>query len=186
MYDDDDDQARDQNRCSAEHPEPGTFVQARQSQRRAVRARTRKQGCRAQQAVKASAREATLMRRSARQRVGDAHEQQALVLLQAGGCVILARQLQCVAGEIDLVVRDADTLVFVEVRARASSRFGGAAASVGPGKQRRLILAARWCLASLTHRYFGGIAPPCRFDVVAFEPSGVRWYRDAMRPVQDK
>ncbi len=106
--------------------------------------------------------------------------------MEQAGCIVLARQLQCPAGEIDIVVREGDTLVFVEVRMRASTYCGGAAASVDSGKQRRLIRAARWCLGRLTRQHFGGVVPPCRFDVVAFEPAGMHWYRDAIRPGQDK
>lgn len=71
-------------------------------------------------------------------------------------------------------MREADgTLVFVEVRQRASARFGGAAASVGPAKQRRIIFAARWFLARLPQ------PPACRFDVVALEGPRIEWIRAA-------
>lgn len=65
-------------------------------------------------------------------------------------------------GELDLVMRDGDTLVFVEVRYRASEDFGGAAASVTPAKQRRLVRAATRYLAA--HPACARL--PCRFDVV--------------------
>ena len=82
-------------------------------------------------------------------------------------------------GEIDLVMLDGGTLVFVEVRYRASERFGGGAASVTPVKQRRIILAAQRFLQS--RRQF---APrPCRFDVVAIGSENGRpvmnWIRRA-------
>ncbi len=71
-------------------------------------------------------------------------------------------------------MRDADgTLVFVEVRQRASARFGGAAASVGAAKQRRIIFAARWFIARLPQ------PPACRFDVVAIEGPCLKWIRSA-------
>ena len=77
-------------------------------------------------------------------------------------------------GEIDLVMRDRDgTLVFVEVRRRASAAFGGAAASVGGVKQRRLVFTARHYLARLPQQ------PPCRFDVVALEGGTIEWLRAA-------
>lgn len=96
-----------------------------------------------------------------------------------------ARGLQCVttnwrahfhkqAGELDLVMRDADVLVFVEVRKRSSRTFGGAAASVTYAKQLRLIRAAQAYLARLH-----GPMPACRFDVVAFEAEGINWIRNA-------
>ncbi len=77
-------------------------------------------------------------------------------------------------GEIDLILREPDgTLVFVEVRARRRSRFGGAAASVSLAKQRRLVFAA-------TH-YLRGLRtwPPCRFDVVALDGAHLEWLRAA-------
>ena len=73
-------------------------------------------------------------------------------------------------GEIDLIVRAPDgTLVFVEVRQRSRSDFGGAAASVGAVKRRRIIRAAQHYLMRLP------VWPPCRFDVVSLEPDGVHW-----------
>ncbi len=77
-------------------------------------------------------------------------------------------------GEVDLILRDADgTLVFVEVRARRDVMHGGAAASIGAIKQRRLVFAAAHYL-----RRFGS-PPPCRFDVVAIDGGVVRWLRAA-------
>ncbi|TPW14504.1 MAG: conserved protein of unknown function, UPF0102 [Acidimicrobiaceae bacterium] len=75
---------------------------------------------------------------------------------------MIDRNWRCAGGEIDLVVRDATTVVFVEVKARFSDRFGPAAAAVDLRKQRRLRIAAvRWLEAHPGHR--GAL----RFDVVA-------------------
>ncbi len=97
--------------------------------------------------------------------LGDAAEDAALHHLQAQGLRLLQRNFRTPGrggGEIDLVMRDADgTLVFVEVRRRRDDRHGGAAASVGAVKQRRLVWAARHYLARLPQW------PPCRFDVVS-------------------
>jgi putative endonuclease len=95
------------------------------------------------------------------------------------GARVLARNLRCKAGEIDLVVKERETLVFIEVRQRRSSRFGGAAASVNRNKQRRLTLSAAYFLPGLTRRYFQGIAPACRFDVICIEMSGMTWIKQA-------
>jgi putative endonuclease len=77
-------------------------------------------------------------------------------------------------GEIDLILREPDgTLVFVEVRMRAGSAFGGAAASVGPAKQRSLVFAAQRYLA----RY--AVPPACRFDVVAIDGTSLDWLKGA-------
>ena len=84
-------------------------------------------------------------------------------------------------GELDLVMLDGDTLVFVEVRYRASSRFGGGAASVDANKRRKLVHAAQAFLA--THRQYRDAA--CRFDVVdaTGNPAApiLHWLRDAFR-----
>ena len=108
--------------------------------------------------------------------VGDAAEDRALAHLLRQGLKLVARNYRTPGrggGEIDLILREGDTLVFVEVRRRASARFGGAAASVGATKQRRLLLAARLYLMRLP------APPPCRFDVVAVEDDGIRWLRAA-------
>ncbi len=124
--------------------------------------------------------------RSTHQQRGDLYEALAQTHLERAGCVVLARQLRCPAGELDLVVRDGSLLVFVEVRQRTSSHYGGASASVTPAKQRRILRAARWFLGELVRRHFSGTTPYCRVDVLAFEPSGLVWHRDAFRLTRDK
>lgn len=79
-------------------------------------------------------------------------------------------------GEIDLVMRDADTLVFVEVRSRGSGGFGGAAASIDHRKQLRLSRAAN---RYLLERFGQQRWPACRFDVVAYEAGRANWIRGA-------
>lgn len=102
-----------------------------------------------------------------RQQQGELAEQQACRMLERAGLVVIARNYRCRMGEIDLVFLDQNTVVFVEVRWRNSSAFGGAAASVTLKKQRRIIAAAKHFLA--THpRYH---QHNCRFDVVAFDQS---------------
>lgn len=120
---------------------------------------------------------------STRQR-GNAAEDLALAHLQAAGLRLVRRNFRTPGrggGEIDLIMREADgTLVFVEVRQRASARAGGAAASVTAAKQRRIVFAARHFL--LPYRS----EPPCRFDVVvidgalgAGDPPRIDWLRAA-------
>lgn len=110
---------------------------------------------------------------------GDAAEEAALRHLQAAGLRLVQRNYRTPGrggGEIDLIVRSSDgTLVFVEVKLRTTTRFGGAAASVGAVKQRRIIFAARHFLMRLPTE------PPCRFDVVILEgESGqVQWLQGA-------
>ncbi|MEH3086381.1 MAG: YraN family protein [Xylophilus ampelinus] len=109
-------------------------------------------------------------RRTAKQ-AGDEAEALALRHLQAAGLRLVCRNYRTPGrggGEIDLVMRERaggeDTLVFVEVRQRRGTGHGGAAASVGAVKQRRIVFAARHYLMRLP-----GAAPPCRFDVVTVE-----------------
>lgn len=95
------------------------------------------------------------------------------------GLESVARNYSCRGGELDLVMLDEGTLVFVEVRLRSDARFGSAAESVDARKQARVILAARHFLARNT-RYQ---SCPCRFDVVAVDaatqPPRPTWIRDA-------
>lgn len=123
--------------------------------------------------------DAAAPRRSPRQRIGDGHEDAALRLLQGAGLVVLARNLACPAGEIDLAMRDGDTLVFVEVRSRRSDAYGGAAASIGRAKQARLARAAAHWLPRLARHYWRGVTPAARFDAVVFDGGQVQWLRAA-------
>ena len=115
--------------------------------------------------------------RASTKQVGDAAEEQALGFLQAKGLQFVARNYRTPGrggGEIDLILRDRDgTLVFVEVRKRSRSDHGGAAASVGHVKQRRIIFAARHYLLTLR------TMPSCRFDVVVIDGDAVEWLRAA-------
>jgi len=108
---------------------------------------------------------------------GNAAEDAALAHLLAAGLTLVERNYRTPGrggGEIDLVMREAGgTLVFVEVRARAGTTHGGAAASVGGVKQRRIVLAARHYL--MRHRS----PPACRFDVVAIDGDHIEWLKAA-------
>ncbi len=83
-----------------------------------------------------------------RRALGTAAENRAALLLQQHGFQLIARNLRCRLGELDLVARRDDLLLVVEVRLRSGAAFGGAAASITAGKQRRLKLAARYLLAT--------------------------------------
>ena len=108
---------------------------------------------------------------------GNAAEDAALAHLLAAGLQLVERNYRTPGrggGEIDLVMREAGgTLVFVEVRARAGTTHGGAAASVGGVKQRRIVLAARHYL--MRHKS----PPACRFDVVAIDGNHIEWLKAA-------
>lgn len=114
-------------------------------------------------------------------RIGDAGEDRALAHLKGHGLGLVQRNFRTPGrggGEVDLIMRERDgTLVFVEVRQRASARQGGAGASITVHKQRRIVLAARHFLQRM------GSEPACRFDVVLIEGTGeavtVEWLRAA-------
>lgn len=106
---------------------------------------------------------------------GRAAEQRARAYLAGQGLRTRARNARFRTGEIDLVMEDGETIVFVEVRYRSRTDYGGAAASVDRGKQQRLTRAAAQYLArhGLAHR-------PARFDVVALGPDdAIDWIRAA-------
>jgi putative endonuclease len=106
---------------------------------------------------------------------GERAERIAAGYLQRKGLALIETNYRCRWGEIDLVLRDRDTIVFIEVKLRRTTSFGGAAYSVTPRKQGRIIAAARHYLA-------GKKEMPCRFDVVLLErldPPRIEWIRDA-------
>jgi putative endonuclease len=114
------------------------------------------------------------LRRTAQQIAGQIGEDAALVWLQRHGLTLVERNFRCKGGEIDLVMQDKDVLIFVEVRKRAAIAYGGAAASVTPAKQRRLIVAAQQYL----QRY--RMPPACRIDVVAIDADDIVWLKNAI------
>lgn len=119
--------------------------------------------------------------KTARRRCGDAAESAAQAVLVRAGLVPVAANVNFRCGELDLVMRDGATLVFVEVRYRRDARYGGGAASVDARKRARIARAAGVYLS----RWRGGPQPACRFDVVEAEgdPAAprVNWIRDAFR-----
>lgn len=111
-----------------------------------------------------------------RRALGARWEERAEAFLRERGLHLLARNFLCRAGEIDLVMRDGEVTVFVEVRFRGPGARVGAAASVSRQKQWRIARAAGLYLS----RHPRLAATPCRFDVVAFENEDApRWIRNA-------
>lgn len=112
---------------------------------------------------------------------GDHYEQQACEFLAGQGLRLIDRNFRAKTGEVDIIARDGDALVFIEVRARSNPRFTGAAASVDQRKRLRLLRTAQYYL----QRHPRLATLPCRFDVVAFEPpqSGtelcIQWIQSA-------
>ncbi len=108
---------------------------------------------------------------------GQAAEDYALSYLQNQGLQLVTRNYRWRGGEIDLIMRDEQSLVFVEVRLRRNQRFGGALASVDQRKQQRLIQCAHHYLCH--HK----LDTATRFDVVALSERNfhVHWVQDAFQ-----
>ncbi|MEW8508679.1 MAG: YraN family protein [Candidatus Thiodiazotropha sp.] len=109
---------------------------------------------------------------------GQQAEQQALAFLQGRGLKLVERNFRCKAGELDLVMREADTLVFVEVRFRQTNDYGRALETVTPSKQRKLLATA--------NRYLQvkRLDTACRFDVIALngsESAPIEWIKNAIQ-----
>jgi len=117
-----------------------------------------------------------------RKKLGEFGEQIATAHLMRQGYALIARQWRCAVGEIDLLMRDGATLVFVEVRTRRGNRVGTAEESVGRGKQAKL--------SALAYTYLEEVGTPAdqlwRIDVVAVDVdrsgrvAGLRHIRDAI------
>lgn len=106
---------------------------------------------------------------------GNAAEQLAATFLQQKGLKLVEKNFRCPHGEIDLIMHDGKTLVFVEVRLRSSANFGGAAMSINPSKQQKLTRTAERYL-----QIHGDAA--CRFDVVLMQSTNIKaveWIQNA-------
>ena len=103
-------------------------------------------------------------------------EARALLFLEGAGLKLIARNWRCKVGELDLVMRDGDTVVVAEVRSRSRREFGEAAETVDWRKQAKLVRATRLWLA----RRPDLAEAPLRFDVVALDgEGGIEWLREA-------
>ena len=106
---------------------------------------------------------------------GAAAETAAAEFLAARGLALVESNFRVRGGEIDLICRDGETIVFVEVRLRRRSDYGGAAASILAAKQARIVLAARHWLARRRLRQ----SPFCRFDCVLIDGDRLEWLKNA-------
>ena len=107
---------------------------------------------------------------------GDAWEASARRWLEGNGLRFVAANVNERGGEIDLIMREGQTIVFVEVRYRRPAFYGGAAARVTRSKQHNLLQTARLWLA----RHNGSFdTVDCRFDVLAFTGNEDEWIKDA-------
>jgi putative endonuclease len=118
-----------------------------------------------------------------RRRFGQSREGLAARYLAQSGLRLLNRNYQCRVGEIDLIARDGETLVFIEVRYRQDDSHGSALESVTPAKQRKIVRCARYFL--MKHPQLSNL--PCRFDIVGICPDAVHpgirfdWLRNAFQ-----
>jgi putative endonuclease len=110
-----------------------------------------------------------------RRLTGTLAENSAAAFLEAQGFRIVARNFLRRVGELDVVAQLGDLLVVAEVRTRASDDYGGAAASIGRAKQRRVAMAAALFLQ--THREYARCR--VRFDVLIVRDGGVEWLKHA-------
>ena len=106
---------------------------------------------------------------------GHAAEQIAAIFLQQKGLKLLEKNFSCKYGEVDLIMHDGKMLVFIEVRLRSNTQFGGAAESITPTKQKKLSRTAEFYLQ--THG-----TSPCRFDAILMQTTNinaVEWIKNA-------
>jgi putative endonuclease len=111
---------------------------------------------------------------------GPAAEKLAAVFLQRNGLQLIESNFRCRYGEVDLILREGGTIVFAEVRLRSNAAFGGAAASITPGKQAKVVRAAQFYLQRSRSSL------PCRFDAVlldGLDAARVEWIRNAFEGV---
>ena len=107
---------------------------------------------------------------------GASAEAHATQLLVGAGYRIVERNFRCQAGELDIVARDGDVLVFVEVRSRSDDEHGSAAETIRRAKQRRVARVAAYYLATVRPAF-----DQCRFDVVAITAGEAVLLKDAFR-----
>lgn len=110
---------------------------------------------------------------------GNVFEERAYVTLQGAGLMLLARNYYTRHGELDLIMLDNQTIVFVEVRYRKNVRCGSALDSITSGKRTKLIRAAQiWLMSHPKHAHHA-----CRFDVISYdgppEQAQMDWLRNA-------
>lgn len=113
-------------------------------------------------------------------KIGKAAEQHALNYLKAAGLSLIAENWSCRFGEIDLIMLEHNTVVFVEVRYRKNAHFGGAIDSIDHNKRDKLVITAEYFL----NEYPQWLEHSCRFDVITARPSktqafNLEWIQDA-------
>ncbi len=116
-----------------------------------------------------------MFKRQTSKDTGNNAETLALSHLKKLGLTLVTQNYHCKFGEVDLIVNDENTLVFVEVRFRKSDRFGSALESVTKSKQEKIVTTARHYIAK--HRL--GESRPIRFDVIGITANNIEWIKHA-------
>ncbi|WNO08525.1 YraN family protein [Teredinibacter sp. KSP-S5-2] len=114
-------------------------------------------------------------RRKKAQSIGEQAESLAEKYLQQHGLKTVDKNYRCKLGEIDLIMQDKQTLVFVEVRYRNSDAFGSPVESVTYRKQEKIRKTAQLFLQKHTHFY----NTDCRFDILGISPGNTEWIKAA-------
>lgn len=107
--------------------------------------------------------------------MGSSYERKAAMYLEKQGLIILKYNYRCKMGEIDLIARDGEYLVFVEVKYRSQNKAGYSLEAVNLAKQKKISKAARYFLTMEYHC----TEIPCRFDVVGIDGDHLHWIKDA-------
>lgn len=111
------------------------------------------------------------------QQTGQLAEEKALEYLTAKGLKLVTRNYSCRLGEIDLIMRDKNYLVFIEVRSRINTRFGGGVGSITYAKRQKIIkTTSHYMIKNQLHDKF-----PLRFDVISIDggAGAITWLKDA-------
>lgn len=111
------------------------------------------------------------------QEKGHLGEEKALAYLNNLGFKLVTKNFRCRLGEIDLIMRDKEYLVFIEVRSRSSHAFGGGIASINSAKKQKILKTAAYYL--MTHKAQNEM--PLRFDVISIDGkfASITWLKDA-------
>lgn len=107
--------------------------------------------------------------------IGDEAESRALDYLQAKGLQFVVRNYRCKCGEIDLILREQETWIFVEVKFRQSEDYGRSIEQLTPQKQRRVLNAVR---VFLVDNHLNEFHTPIRIDLVALTDSSIEWIKN--------
>ena len=123
-----------------------------------------------------------LIKTSPTQKIGEVSEARAAQYLQKAGCKIIEKNFSAKVGEIDLIIRDGEFLVFLEVRYRQCENYGSGAETVTLTKQRKIIRTAQAYL----QRKKVDVSVPCRFDIISITKDAmgewvINWIKDAFQ-----